>query len=326
MARFFLKTIFTLLPLLAVFLGTQANGSNRVNGNSTFWVSGQREDLPHWITSEQGEGRYIGVSDPCLDSLSANEQAVLRGWFLAICRRSGVNLNILHEEYQQITSIGQYDRVLMKYSSMATFTSRGEVVYFKRGRTHYSMFGECYQELIECQPGVGDDIIKVAPAPDAIMGSYFNYGYEKSVISSRIDITLSLSAICNGKMIFSDYKAKGSYGREILTRTFCGESSGEQSIGKLWYKDSEEGYEPAVAERQTPLRNGIWGAIYESMIFAMVSEPTYGYKIKQVHESENFDDQNEIMRSIYSSTAHFDFGGYIINDDKMLARWSYMGE
>ncbi len=322
----FIRIIFTLLPLLGISFGALAAGGDRVNSEKIFWVSGQRESLPDWISQPQGKGRYIGVSDPCLDSIAGEKQAILRGWFLAMSCNEGLELDILLEEYQKVSNVGRYDRESMNYMTMASFESNGKRAYFKRGRSHHSIFGEYYLELIECEASVGDDIIEVQPLSSAsISGTYLNYGYEKSVISSRVDISLSLSAMCNGEEISSTYKAVGPYGREVVTRTLNDDSCSEGSIGKLWYKNSSSiPQQVAIEELQTPLRNGIWGAVYESMIIAITSEPTYGYKIKQAHANENIDDQQKLIRSIFRSNVRFDFGGYTINNDKMLTTWSYV--
>ena len=38
-----------------------------VYNRSYDWVSGQRDSLPEWVFSPQGQGMVIAVSDPCME-------------------------------------------------------------------------------------------------------------------------------------------------------------------------------------------------------------------------------------------------------------------
>lgn len=311
----YMLALLVIVPLL----GTAQNTIKEENTHH--WVTGQRETLPVWVTQSQGRGRYIGISDPCLDLVKGENQALLRAWFLSMIK-SGVNVMIMQENYEKIQQVATHDYSSSKFVQVARFNAKGGVKYFKKSRSHTTIFGEYIIEFIEVAKAEDADYVIDNPS-NSIIGEYVSYGDEKSVVKGRITSDLDIMAMVNSKAMITKFSLSGTRENVSLTRSLDDYQIQNKESGRFWYSDviadpnSVVAGEIAYAWR---LSNGLWCGVYSSLVYNMVNEPSYAYTMKSVDQAHSSDNQS-LIRSTFKGEVQVTYCGFDIIDDKIRGSW-----
>ncbi len=286
------------------------------------WITGEREVLPTWVHEKQGDGRYIGISDPCLDSINGENQALLRAWFFAMLD-DDISIRIMLESYDQIDRIAEDEHFAYNYSHLLKFSSNGSAKSFRRGRSHTTHFGERIVEYIEVgafSAGGGQKYSVLPLGEVSIEGEHIASGREVSVVSGRVSSKLRLSALCNGSMVESTFELKGGLESLKIAGSINGVEIPYSERGRFWYDNSAlEGYTQSTLINQT-LFDGLWAAEYQSLIQSIVDNPTYDYLIKRVNDTYN-DTVRTITRSLYDGRKSISMANNALVDDRFYVIW-----
>lgn len=302
--------------VILVSLLTIANGSN--NGDSYYWVTGEHDSIPAWTLNSQGNGRYVGVSDPCVDSISGSNQALLRAWLLALIE-NGVNVQLLHENYENIKVDMAYDLSTSKINQIMKFSPIEKVGYYTMGRSHVTKFGERIIEILEVgNPESADYKLEYIPGVDNVKGEYIMLASENSVIIGNLHSNISIDCRINGVRTNITYQQNGTRETQNPMSTIGNDTIPMRNIGRYWY------YDRKIAELETPkysLKKGLWCAIYESLVYAIVNESSYAYTVKQVNQSYE-SKQLSLIRSVYSDEVTVMFNLAQIFNNSLEPVWS----
>lgn len=126
---------------------TSVSTSEKSNNNEakpTNKVAG-KEKLPSWILEAQGNGRYVGVSDPSLSKNEAFNQALLRAWMLY-----QMDIQFSIEGASMIMQRGGVDNYESN-SKISSLKLNSIVLY--AGREYISNYGELFVEFFTSPTG-----------------------------------------------------------------------------------------------------------------------------------------------------------------------------
>ncbi len=314
------RHLLTLLLVIPLFAASQQRS---VIDEDCEWVTGEREVLPEWVHEKQGSGRYVGISDSCLDSINGENQALLRAWFFAMLD-SDISIKIMLDSYDQVDHIAVDDHFAYNYSHALKFSSDGSSKSFRRGRSHITRFGERIVEYLEVeQPSENrDNIFTLQPlANEAVRCEYVASGREVSVVDGQFFSSLTLSALCNGREVVSTYELNGGLESFVVSGAIDGvEIPYRANRGRFWYDDSvQESYINATMYNHS-LYDGLWSAMYQALVGAIVNNSTYDYLIKMVSDTYN-ESKRSITRSLYEGHKSISMEGCAIVDDKFYSTW-----
>lgn len=293
------------------------------------WITGQRDTIPTWVLESQGEGRYIGISDPCLDSIQGTKQAILRGWFLSLMDKSKTDINIIQEGYEQTKRVAITDFSTNKFMQFARFSTEICDTKLRKGRSYTSIFGEQFIELFvvpdNYEPASLNEVYEFGMDNDSkIIGEYVMHGVERSVISGQIRSELILNAICNNANHSTNFLIAGTRESDKLYRDINNIVIPNKERGRFWYTNVEiyQISEDKLSKCCYPLTDGIWRALYETMTYAIVNEPNYEYTIKSLNQGGDIKQNNSLIKSIYSGKISISLNGFRIKDNQILADWN----
>lgn len=116
-----------------------SSATNNLSNTRSEYIKIKDEVLPNWIFEAQGNGRYVGVSDPALEKNKAFNQALLRAWML-----SQVDTQFQIEDKSEMwESNEQYE-----YESKSRLSSlRLKDITLYIGREYISNYGEYFVEF-----------------------------------------------------------------------------------------------------------------------------------------------------------------------------------
>lgn len=293
------------------------------------WVTGERETLPQWIFEAQGKGRYIGVSDPCLDSVNGDKQALLRAWFLSMMD-DGFNVQILQEQFEHVQRIASIDNKSDKFTQFVRFSPQQSQKVFRRGRYYTSMFGERFVELIEVESDVDDSELIFIDCIDDGVGINVEYvlnGYERSVIHYKMRTELIINALCNGTQHCEEYVRSGTKRDYEISNTIDGLPISHSESGRYWYADGGIHTPlPELLQNRVMLMNGIWSGLLESLTYNIANGLHYAYTVKSLTESGTDGRDYTLTRSVYDGYASIRLVGYRIHNNQIEAIWDLQPE
>ncbi len=289
------------------------------------WVTGERDTLPEWVFERGGEGRYVGISDPCLDSLTAENQALLRAWYLAVMS-DGFEISIMQEQFERVQEVATTDSSSDRFTQFMRFIPTCQAKRFMRGRSHTSIFGERFVEFIE----VGDFSVEVEDntiyqfeidPSCSIEGEYVMNGYERSVVHFKLLTSLNIEGLYNGESHKTEYTRNGTRQNYQLVNINDGAPSPNRERGRYWYINSgSQAEQHELMQNSFILTDGVWSAFLESMVYSIANGLHYAYQVKQVTESSDGRIYN-LVRSAYKGEATITLDGFRISNDALESVW-----
>lgn len=286
------------------------------------WLTGQRDTVPEWVFESQGGGRYVGISDPCIDSLSGRDQALLRAWFLFQVD-SRAKVQILNENFQTVEIGATRDYTSYKFNQLMQLTPKKRSVRFRIGREWVSNYGETVIEVFETK-GTDYDVAFSGASGSYSMGEYITQGTEGSLSKQMIRSELTIDDSGAGTQNSTYYLMTGMVRNYDLIRTIDNNEIENHNRGRFWYSDcsllKEKGQEPLRSKWS--LENGLWHALYELLVRRVINNTTYEYKVKCVDENTN-EKMNQLIRTSFSGDISLSLGTFTIKDNTVTATWNF---
>lgn len=289
------------------------------------WVTGQRDTLPSWVFERQGNGRYVGVSDPCLDSLNGESQAVLRAFFLSMMDE-GFNVQIMQEQFEYTHKIGVMDFKNDRFMQYVRFYPQYSAKRFRQGRSYRSLFGETFIEIVKVDSyhGLDNNVMYLFDTIEKghIVGEYVMNGYENSVVSYKIRAMLNIEAMCNAELHNLEYGVRGVKGDYIVDSHIDGDLVSNKERGRYWYiNDGCDITQHELLQYDFELTNGVWCGLLGSMNYNIANGLQYNYTVKSLIESSSDGKEYNLSRLTCDEYASIRLVGYRIIDDKIEAVW-----
>lgn len=106
------------------------------------WVTGQRDSLPEWVYTAQGEGVVISSSDPCMTLEDGREQAVQRALWLFTLQNQ-VKIQMLSDIFSSTeSSANNVERHSNKIISLIMMDHKLEASSYEIINEYQTLFGE----------------------------------------------------------------------------------------------------------------------------------------------------------------------------------------
>lgn len=106
------------------------------------WVTGQRDSLPEWVYTAQGEGVVISSSDPCMTLEDGREQAVQRALWLFTLQNQ-VKIQMLSDIFSSTeSSVNNVERHSNKIISLIMMNHKLEASSCEIINEYQTLFGE----------------------------------------------------------------------------------------------------------------------------------------------------------------------------------------
>lgn len=283
------------------------------------WRTGERDTIPTWVLNSHGNGRYVGISDPCLDSITGSNQALARAWLLALID-NGIEVQILHENFQNTKVDVVYDLTSVKIKQIMKFSLNEKMGYYKIVRSHITKFGESIVEIQEVDNSEsGDYKLEYIPsAHKSINGEYIMLIDEKSIVRGSMHSNININCIINGVRSNISFQENGTVETQRSVSIVDNDTISMKNRGRYWYCDRK------IADIETTkytLNNGLWNAIYKSLLSAIVNDQSYAYTIKQVEQ--NYESKLlTIIRSSYCDEINVKLNIAQIFNNKLEPVWS----
>lgn len=334
-----MKNIRLLIILTLLIFISASFSTNVYSQNQSEWVTGQRDKIPDWVFSQKEDGRYIGISDPCLDSLSGEQQAIMRAWVLSLFENR-VKIGIVKENFDYATEIASYTHVSSRSRSMAKLTLESATKYFKKGRVYNSLFGETYIELFEVNNMSKADYIVSSGGSTGVVGKYILIGGESTMFYGNMLSELAISCNINDEVVSTSYKRDGSTESWTITSLMNNHLIQNKNQGRYWYdnstelvskkskkRDKDAVIEPVFITRHS-LIDGLWSALYESLISEIVNFPydefvnkTVGQIEESGYEDSDSSTAKSMIRSISQAEITVCLNRFAIKSDKLEVVW-----
>ncbi len=274
------------------------------------WVTGVHDTIPDWAV-DNCPNHFVGISDPCLNQEEGETQAVNRALFMAMLSK-GATVKILFEDIKKIKNVALHEYTTDKYIRVINLYTHGTRGYFEIGRTEQNIFGETFVELIE----------QSTPTPNSIelsSSDSFDCAIEYMSIDDEeilLDNKFTMSYVEHNGTISID-KEKG--GQRTIERTIAGEEHAIIGAKHTWYSDNNSAQKVTNIHllAGTPMCEGYWCALIESMIHGVMNETTYPFTIKSLSLGDI-----ESTRSIYKGTISIEQIGVSIYEDLLRSQWS----
>lgn len=277
------------------------------------WLTGQREELPGWLTETVAEERFIAISDPGLKPQIAREQALLRAAFLCALRQ-GVKVEAVTDYFSNSRRHYEYelsgDKLVSLFRVETTLPSGG----WRLGREWENRYGEYAVEVFpvaedkrdSCYGRVTGELMLVSS------GDYRERNEIRCVWTSE--------AGCPGRICHSNYLMKGNISA-LTVKTWLNDTLAEVPREGYWYTAGENAAADTAGESYTAY-HGLWCAQMQSLLYVFARHPWPKVQTKVLGEgtATGINDCNlrrETVRSRLSVTA----GPWIWKGNDLQVEW-----
>lgn len=284
------------------------------------WITGSRETVPAWITEAQGEGRFIGVSDPGLKPEIARQQALVRAWMLAMLD-SGVEVAMVKDYYLQTKIRFEYESVVDKLVLLLTLTPVIKPVCLEKAREWISQYGECFAEYYSIKENAetAKDVSLLLTGNDAgIRGEALlvSNGNLQERQELRIDWQLRCPEMSGVKEC--DFLLRGNKENNILTLKIDGFDLPLLKRGRYWYYDTDSS--DNVNGTFCSLEDALWRAISESMLYALSAHSFPEVTLRNLEE-ESGQIRETLKREFVKARIQLSVKGVYIQNNRLYADW-----
>ncbi|MFI3298660.1 MAG: hypothetical protein R3Y49_02530 [Rikenellaceae bacterium] len=287
------------------------------------WTTGDRATLEEWVFDEQGLGRYVGISDPGLDSLTAYKQALARAWFLAVAD-SGLEIRMLQESFNRVYGEVDNEDLAYKYNYIAQIAADSfSDIYLNVDRQYTSIFGERFVEVYTTGfPSASS--IKFSADSAKISGECYVSGTEVYKLETDMRLRLGLEVTIDGEFFQESIDILRVNKQRSSIHVVQGDTTSTRHRGKYYYNLSDMNIGAYLNEglypEPTSIEDGIFTAMIETMVGDILSAPHYSFEVKRVSEDYNSANK-ELMRMGYIGVIRLYHIKHIVNSRNIWGKW-----
>ena len=222
---FFLWCIFSLSSEVYLF-------SQNIQAN---WITGQRDSLPAWVYTVQGEGMVISSSDPCMTLEDGRKQAVRRALWLFTLQNQ-VNVQMLSDVFSSTeSSSNNVERHSNKILSLIMMDHKVETYSYEILNEYQTLFGEVliqvkfYTTDKDNQAANNSEITSFSSQSEWMV-LYTDDKYAKKDYKIKIQMN-------SNEELSDGFELKGNLDYPVISSSFDGQRIITPQKG-CWYKDS----------------------------------------------------------------------------------------
>ena len=284
-----------------------------VYNRSYDWVSGQRDSLPEWVFSPQGQGMVIAVSDPCMVPEAARQQALQRALYL-YSLQEGATIRILSDVFSSTETVkGTMDDTRNKILMFSSIQQAGKHYTYRILKEHTSRFGECYLQVQVLADGsVTDESAECRSACELMMLFTKEQGEDR-----EIKLVMNIETVRRDSIDQSYFELKGEPA-DLQVSSVLNGTVIRAPHQNCWYAATVGGLENVSP---VPMNHSFWTAYMASFLEQVLSFSYNDVKVQQVEDSYDEDVTFKLQREKVVSVARIVPHIKGVRENQLLIDW-----
>lgn len=271
------------------------------------WLTGQREELPGWLTEMVAEERFIAVSDPGLKPEIAREQALMRAFFL-YALKEGVRVSVVTDYFSYNRKNYEYEQTRDKLISMIRVKAEGPDMKWRIRREWETQYGEIVVEVFP------DSVVCDRKAGE-IFGELMLVSSGDLRERNEMRCEWRLTPHCPGRIQKSEFRLKGQEDRLQVCRVLNDTLLALPQEG-YWYADAGQ---PGGA-KGCRMNHSFWCAQMQSLLYALAGHVYPEVKLKNLEEGYQ-ESGRGLKREVIQSRVAVRAKITGIRDNRLFVEW-----
>lgn len=275
-------------------------------------------DLPDWVFEGQGDGKYVGISNPDVDSEKGFNQALVRAWMLSQLNNDALIKSTI-ESYSSY-DINNDDYRFEHIINMEVSPTKN--VTFTPVRQHISNYGEYFIEFKTTDPST-DNSYSFNIDKDA---KIFFTQYLNSVTSQgKEEVLESLS----GEIYYTEYQIdKTSYSSEDVTKRKCNYKNTTNALGEADIDGNRKILLVCSSKGRALMANSTANGYWHSLICSILHSAADAVESHEMQVSSvtninvDTDAKEALLRNIASEKFKANLINVEISDNHLYGDWN----
>lgn len=302
---FFLWCVFSFFSEVYLF-------SQDIQAN---WITGQRDSLPEWVYTAQGEGIVISSSDPCMTLEDGRKQAVRRALWLFTLQNQ-VKVQMLSDVFSATeSSSNNVERHSNKILSLIMMDHKVETYSYEILNEYQTLFGEV---LIQVQFHTTDKQEANNPeftsfsSQSEWMVLFTDDKYAKKDYKIKIQMS-------SNEELSDGFEMKGNLNYPIISSSFDGQRIITPQKG-CWYKDSSTN--DYSVKPGNSLIHAFWPAYVVGLADQLFSYSFLKSNISSVLDNYQSDTMYDLSREKATGVIRIIPQIHGVNQNKLIVDWA----
>ncbi len=303
---FFLWCIFSLSSEVYLF-------SQNIQAN---WITGQRDSLPAWVYTVQGEGMVISSSDPCMTLEDGRKQAVRRALWLFTLQNQ-VNVQMLSDVFSSTeSSSNNVERHSNKILSLIMMDHKVETYSYEILNEYQTLFGEVliqvkfYTTDKDNQAANNSEITSFSSQSEWMV-LYTDDKYAKKDYKIKIQMN-------SNEELSDGFELKGNLDYPVISSSFDGQRIITPQKG-CWYKDSSA--DDCSAKPRNNLIHAFWPAYVVGLADQLFSYSFLKSNISSVLDNYQSNTMYDLSREKAKGVVRIIPQILGVNQNKLIVDW-----